>query len=410
MRRRLVWLTLVVAVVAVTMLAVPLGMAGVLLERRNAQRSLDNAAFGVGRQVEDRLGRGEAVNVDLLARMPPEYEVRLVADGQTLATGRQLTGPTLQAHYTGSRVEVEMRQATSDAYSSVDRVVLLVALVALVAVAAAVGLGLHQARRLSAPLVELARSAERLGSGDSRQQFRRHGLEEIDRVVEVLERSSARVAAMLAAERQFASDASHQLRTPLTALSMRLEEILNTEDPETVREEARISLGQVERLSAVVDHLLATARQTRSASARPLPVDDVVRQQIEEWRPAYTAAGRKVQVAGTPGLRGCATSGGLGQVLATLLENSLAHGAGTTTVRTRATRRSVVIEVSDEGPGVPEELRAHVFERAVSGHSGTGLGLSLARDLAEADGGRLELVNPRPAVFALFLSAEPLPA
>jgi signal transduction histidine kinase len=64
-----------------------------------------------------------------------------------------------------------------------------------------------------------------------------------------------------------------------------------------------------------------------------------------------------------------------------------------------------VVEVSDEGAGVPAELAGHVFERAVSGGSSTGLGLAVARALAEADGGRLELVQQRPAVFALFLSA-----
>jgi signal transduction histidine kinase len=185
---------------------------------------------------------------------------------------------------------------------------------------------------------------------------------------------------------------------------MRLEEILNTDDPETVREEARVALGQVERLSAVVDHLLTNARQNRSADARPQPIDRIIRQQVEEWRPAYDAADRRIAVTGVAGLRGCASAGALAQILATLLENSLVHGAGTTTLRTRTTGISVVIEVTDQGPGVPAELGTKIFQRAVSGRSSTGLGLALARDLAEADGGRLELVQQRPAVFALFLT------
>jgi hypothetical protein len=89
------------------------------------------------------------------------------------------------------------------------------------------------------------------------------------------------------------------------------------------------------------------------------------------------------------------------------LENALHHGGGTVVIRRRTTGTtpggSVVIEVSDEGPGIPEELGARVFERAVSGRSGTGLGLALARDLAEAGGGRLELISRRPATFAVFL-------
>ena len=75
-------------------------------------------------------------------------------------------------------------------------------------------------------------------------------------------------------------------------------------------------------------------------------------------------------------------------------------------IRTRVTGNQVVVEVTDEGPGVPPDLGARVFERTVSGRNSTGLGLAVARDLAEADGGRLELLQQRPPVFALFLARE----
>jgi signal transduction histidine kinase len=74
-------------------------------------------------------------------------------------------------------------------------------------------------------------------------------------------------------------------------------------------------------------------------------------------------------------------------------------------VSTRSTGISLVVEVTDEGPGVPRELGSRIFERSVSGRRGTGLGLAVARELAETDGGRLELVQQKPPVFALFLSA-----
>ncbi len=100
------------------------------------------------------------------------------------------------------------------------------------------------------------------------------------------------------------------------------------------------------------------------------------------------------------------TPGAVAQVLATLIENSLMHGAGTVALRTRVIGNQVVVEVTDEGPGVDEALGSRVFERTVSGHNSTGLGLAVARDLAEADGGRLELLQQLPPVFALFLSRE----
>jgi signal transduction histidine kinase len=130
-----------------------------------------------------------------------------------------------------------------------------------------------------------------------------------------------------------------------------------------------------------------------------------VLQQVVEWEPAFGAARRRIVATGTRGLVALATPNGLSQVLATLLENSLVHGAGTATVSTRSTGISLVIEVTDEGPGVPPELGATIFERSVSGRRSTGLGLAVARELAQAEGGRLELIQQKPPVFALFLSA-----
>lgn len=274
----------------------------------------------------------------------------------------------------------------------------------IVAIAAAVGVGLLEGRRFTAPLVDLASRAEQLGTGAARAAPSASGIAEVDTVAHVLARTADRIDRLLASERQFASDASHQLRTPLTALSMRLEEILAAEDPRTVREEARSALAQVERLAHVVEHLLENVRESHLRAA-PVSLDDVVLQQVVEWEPAFTAEGRRLVATGARGLVALATPNGLSQVLATLLENSLAHGAGTVTVSTRSTGISLVVEVTDEGEGVPPELGARIFERSVSGRSSTGLGLALARELAAADGGRLELVQQKPPVFALFLSA-----
>lgn len=293
---------------------------------------------------------------------------------------------------------------SSDGTIEAATVVTLVLAFGGAALAAAVGLGLVQGNVIVAPVVALADRAERLGSGQQRSSVRRSGFAEVDRVAVLLEQSAARIDRLIAAERQFASDASHQLRTPLTALSMRLEEILEADDPRTVREEARSALAQVERLATVVERLLDSVRDNNERTG-PVPLDHVVLQQVVEWEPAFAAKGRSVKAVGTRGLVALATPNGLSQVLATLLENSLVHGGGTVTVSTRSTGISLVVEVTDEGPGVPSELGARIFERSVSGRKGTGLGLAVARELAEADGGRLELVRQKPPVFALFLSA-----
>jgi signal transduction histidine kinase len=283
-------------------------------------------------------------------------------------------------------------------------VVTLVLAFGAAALAVAAALGVLLGGSVAGHLAGLAERAEKLGSGEKRTPARPTGLPEVDRVAGLLDRSADRVDRLIAAERQFASDASHQLRTPLTALSMRLEEILEADDQRTVRDEARLALAQAERLATVVEHLLDSVRDNNER-AGPVPLDDVVLQQVVEWEPAFAAAGRSVKAIGTRGLVALATPNGLSQVLATLLENSLIHGAGTVTVSTRSTGISLVVEVTDEGPGVPRELGPRIFERSVSGRRGTGLGLAVARELAEADGGRLELVQQKPPVFALFLSA-----
>ncbi len=165
------------------------------------------------------------------------------------------------------------------------------------------------------------------------------------------------------------------------------------------------SAPAIPRLTDVVERLLTNAREPRGDGAAPVDVDEVVQQQVDEWRPAYDNVGRRIEVKGHEGLWALATPGALTQVVATLLENSLMHGDGTVLVSLRSTGGSVVVEISDEGGGVPAELGARVFERSVSGRNSTGLGLAVARDLAEADGGRLELVQQRPPVFAVFLKA-----
>ena len=110
----------------------------------------------------------------------------------------------------------------------------------------------------------LAAQAEQIGSGQVRAQVRPSGIEEIDLVQEELVRTGEKMARRLAAERQRSADASHQLRTPLTALSMRLEEIQMISAEEEVRDEAEAGLAQVERLTSVVNELLDSSRRVAS--------------------------------------------------------------------------------------------------------------------------------------------------
>ncbi|MDT9691204.1 ATP-binding protein [Streptomyces sp. P9(2023)] len=409
MRRRLINSTLAVVLVVIAVFGVSLVIVETRTISSSAQERVDSEAVRLVSIVDSRLFGGEPVNPDILAEQSgaKRYALIEIPGRAPIEIGTRPEGSVIRGTAEGERGEtVTVEESRSTITSEVGRTLLIIGAVALLAVIAAVLLAVRQANRLTSPLTDLAETAERLGSGDPRPRHKRYGVPELDRVADVLDASAERIARMLTAERRLAADASHQLRTPLTALSMRLEEVAVADDLDTVKEEATIALTQVERLTDVVERLLTNSRDPRTGSALAFDLDEVIKQQIEEWRPAYRSAGRAIVHSGKQGMRAVGTPGAVAQVLAALIENSLMHGGGTVALRTRVTGNQSVIEVTDEGPGVPADLGARIFERAVSGRSSTGIGLAVARDLAEADGGRLELLQQQPPVFALFLSRE----
>jgi len=415
-RRRVLQATIAAVTVAVVLLGFPLAFLGAQLVRESEMRGLEARATSAARAVDFRIDQ----QIDLSDKMLEPYTggngdlsssvVLHAPDGSVYSAGPTMSGRVLSVEVTSNDgASVALYVSWWDVFWRSARVIALVVVAAVVAFAAGIAMAIWQANRLAAPLVYLAASAEQLGSGQVRPHLEPSGVEEIDLVAAELARSADRMAGRLAAERQFASDASHQLRTPLTALTMRLEEITLTAGEPEVKEEARICLEQVERLVRVVDDLLSRSRKAQGGTTEAVALWEVVHQQEEEWERPFAVADRELVVDVDRGTQVLATPGALAQVLATLIENSLKHGAGTTTVRARSGGPSgaVVVEVADEGAGVPDDLAPRIFEREVTSGAGTGLGLALARDLANADGGRLELAQRRPAVFALFLAGVP---
>ncbi|MFG2356553.1 ATP-binding protein [Streptomyces sp. NPDC048521] len=410
MRRRLIQSTLAVVLVVIAVFGVSLVIVETRTISNSAQERVESEAVRLASIVDSRILAAENVNANVL-RNPvskDQYVLIRMPGKAPIEIGTKPQGDVIHATQRGEEGEtVIVQEPRSSVTREVGRTLLIIGLVALLAVVAAVLLAVRQANRLASPLTDLAETAERLGSGDPRPRHKRYGVPELDRVADVLDSSAERIGRMLTAERRLAADASHQLRTPLTALSMRLEEITLTDDPSTVKEEATIALTQVERLTDVVERLLTNSRDPRTGSAVTFDLDEVIQQQLAEWRPAYRSAGRAVVSSGKRHLRAVGTPGAVAQVLAALIENSLMHGGGTVALRTRVTGNQAVIEVTDEGPGVPADLGARIFERTISGRNSTGIGLAVARDLAEADGGRLELLQAQPPVFGLFLSRTP---
>lgn len=417
MRRRTVKMIITVVAVVAVLLGVPGGVMGSVLVWNSEQRTLDSRVQTLARAVDRRVDVGGGVPSSLveawakpLSEDQPDAFTRVSLPGtESIVVGVEPTGPHLESTFSSALgVTVHMEVPAGQAIARVLTVVAAFLAGMLVSVLIGWALASRFARRLSAPLIYLAAQAEQIGSGQVRARVKPSGIEEIDLVQDELARTGERMAGRLAAERQFAADASHQLRTPLTALSMRLEEIEMITSEDEVRQEAQRSLEQVERLTSVVSELLDNNARS-SGQTEAIHVIEVLNSQREEWEDQFAAAGRELVFSDEAAQPVLADGAKLAQVLATLIENSLRYGAGTTRVvaRKSSNKRGVVIEVSDEGEGVDDDLAPDIFENGVSGHGSTGIGLALAKDLVGSMGGRLELTQRRPPVFTVSLAAIP---
>jgi signal transduction histidine kinase len=273
---------------------------------------------------------------------------------------------------------------------------------AAVAVTIAWLVGRRQARRLARPLEDLEESARRLGDGDFSVRSRKGGVEEIDSVGAALDTTAARLDDLLARERAFSTDASHQLRTPLAGLRLRLEAALEDLD-EDPRPAIAASLADADRLEVTIEELLALARAGQAGQAGPLDLGVLLGELAPEWAARLALHGRDLEVHTDPGAPPAfASTAAVRQVLGVLVDNAVTHGGGTVSVSVREAAGAVAIDVLDEGRG-PEASGDLLFARRADRRDGHGIGLALARRLAEAEQGRLELTHPSPPVFTLLL-------
>lgn len=268
---------------------------------------------------------------------------------------------------------------------------------ALMAFAAAGGLLIalivarREAARLAAPISELAARAERLGAGEFDPSPASTGIPELDILGEALTVSGRRLEELVTREREFSANASHQLRTPLTGLQVSLE-----------RGDLHAASAEAARLSVTVDHMLALARD-----ALPTPdtidVGPIIVEISQRWAPRFDESQRELVATIESDLPGASVRrGSIEQAVEVLLENALRHGAGETRLTARSARGGLVVQVDDDGPGIDPNAVVTVFERHEG--AGTGIGLTLARTLVEADGGRLLLTDPERAEFRIILA------
>ncbi|MEO7572281.1 MAG: HAMP domain-containing sensor histidine kinase [Acidimicrobiales bacterium] len=251
-------------------------------------------------------------------------------------------------------------------------------------------LALHRSRALAAPLARLQTDAQRIGDGASPTERPHTGIDEIDTVDRALRDAAARVNDALSRERAFSADIAHQLRTPVASLRLRLENEQLEADHDTGL--VADALRDLDRLETTMDDLIQLARDT-TPTGEPHPLATLVHDAVERWRPRLTQLSRQLDGRLEPELPWVtARPEAVRQILDVLIDNARVHGAGTITIRATRVGNGAIIAVSDQGTTALDPETA--FARR-SGE-GTGIGLALARRLAETEGLRLVIAEPGP--------------
>jgi signal transduction histidine kinase len=293
----------------------------------------------------------------------------------------------LRITYPSAALDARVRQTWS-------RIALLCAFVLVLVM----GVGWLLARGVTRPVRELEDATERFGRGDlGARAPEDHGPPELRHLVHAFNRMAAEIERLLNAQQQFVADASHQLRTPLTALRLRLE---NLDARLAPTEHAAIAavIADVARLSRIVDGLLVLARDDAAGPAiEEVDLAAAARSRGDAWRDVATEQDVTLVIAAAPNARATVAPGAAEQLIDNLVDNALTVSQPGTTIEIRVVRagEDVELHVVDHGPGLTPEARERAFDRfwrapdATAG--GSGLGLAIVRRLAESSGGRARL-------------------
>jgi signal transduction histidine kinase len=289
---------------------------------------------------------------------------------------------------------VEASSARAAVMARAVRTWLIMAALGVIVLGLAALIAVRQARRLARPVDTLVAAADRLGAGDFALTASESGIAELDRAAVALEATAGRLGQLLDRERAFTAHASHQLRTPLTALRLDLENALQTPGVD-VRAAVTEALGQVDRVEETLEELLALARTGETADRR-IALGDILAPLEQRWHPILASQGRRLHVlVADESMARQPAPASLAQILDILLDNATTHGQGTVEVAADTDVGWISIEVTDEGTGIAAfpEPSSPAKDSPGDGH---GLGLPLARSLAQGAGGALVLKHPGP--------------
>ena len=382
---------------------------------QDASRNSDEVlVLNKGQQPQPRLSHGS-----------PPYHIyhKLVsqAASQQGPTATELTKNAVYAvaavYGTGKLTGVQigtvvLERPTGPLNQNIANLWLYLIVLAGVALAAAVLVAIYLARWVSRPLATLDTAAGKIADGDLTVRARTgYGPPELRRMAATFNMMAGRLEALVHGHRAMLADASHQLRTPLTALRLRLDLLATDASPSTAAELAGAQ-EEIARLSRLVDGLLATARaEAMTEQLETIDVIEAVTERVAAWQPvadghdvkliAEVSAGQGSAVAaGRPMV--ALGAGHLEQILDNLIDNAIdaltEPGAGpvggSIRISASATETGALLTVADDGPGMTAQERSRAFLRYTTGsQNGTGLGLAIVHRLVTANGGAIRLAD-----------------
>ena len=340
------------------------------------------------------------------------HQVQLSRDSVTL--GRQILATAVPVVRNDRTVgAVRVTQSVASVQDAIGRAELGLVLIAVIVLALGLGVGTGIARQVAGPVRRLQRVARRVAQGDLTARAALEGSREQLSLAESFNEMAERIARLLEAQREFVADASHQLRTPLTGLRLRLEAARFELGDAPAGAELDAALDEVDRLAGTIEELLVLSRGgEHRAEGSWIDLGELVTATVGRWQARaderrMTLERRIDPGAGTVWI----ARSDLERALDVLVENALGYAPEGSTVVVGADPG--VITVRDHGPGIAEDELELVFERFHRGRAGragapgSGLGLAIARELARAWGGDLVLGNARGggAIATLSLAA-----
>ncbi len=461
MTRRLIVAYMTLTVFALALLATPLGITFARREHDRLLFDAERKADTVAAMIDDPLETHAALPVQAIEDSIRQTHARVVVvdtrgvvlldtdapgtTGRSLATatdiamalkGTRVSGrselqtvdavvayatvPTTSEGVVDGAVRITYPTATLD--ERVRDVWIQLGLLCAGVLAAVAVVGVLVARGVTRPLRNLEHASDRLGRGDLTSRLdERDGPDELRRVAATFNRMAEQLRELIESQSQFVANASHQLRTPLTALRLRLEN-LEADAGADERAAIRAIAGEVTRMSQLIDGLLLLASDSaRRESVEPVDVAAIARDRVAGWNDVAREQDVEIVLRAPSAAWASALPDAPEQLLDNLIDNALNVSPPNATVdvtveTTTGHDRRVEIRVLDRGPGLDPEARAHAFDRfwraPDAPPGGTGLGLAIVRQFAEASGGGCRLTARAGGGLAaeVTLPAVPPPA